>query len=137
VAAHPGGKVHALAGCPADGVVRTRARMSTPPAFTAEQVALLQAAFEHVWSRMSRLQGDLNDNASNVATLLSLLVERGLLTPEQFEAAVEELTATAGLESGMRNLAKPRVTDASLSADILNGDVEAFRRRALAEEDDD
>jgi hypothetical protein len=111
--------------------------MSTPPAFTTEQVALLQAAFEHVWSRMSRLQGDLNDNAGNVATLLSLLVERGLLTPEQFEAAVEELTATAGLESGMRNLAKPRVTDASLSADILNGDADAFRRRALAEEDDD
>ena len=82
--------------------------MSKPPVFTAEQVALLQAAFEHVWSRMSRLQGDLNDNASNVATLLSLLVERGLLTPEQFEAAVEELTATAGLESGMRNLSKPR-----------------------------
>src|SRR4030095_13579078 len=84
----------ARTGAPAEGVARARAWMSTPPAFTAEQVALLQAAFEHVWSRMSRLQGDLNDNASNVATLLSLLVERGLLTPEQFEAAVEELTAT-------------------------------------------
>ena len=91
--------------------------MSKPPVFTAEQVALLQAAFEHVWSRMARLQGDLNDNAGNVATLLSLLVERGILTPEQFESAVEELTATAGLESGMRNLSRPRITDASLSAD--------------------
>jgi hypothetical protein len=111
--------------------------MSKPPVFTAEQVALLQAAFEHVWSRMSRLQGDLNDNASNVATLLSLLVERGLLTPEQFEAAVEELTATAGLESGMRNLSKPRITDPSLTADILNGDADAFRRHALTEDDDD
>src|SRR4029450_9181498 len=108
--------------------------MSTPPVFTAEQVALLEAAFEHVWSRMSRLQGDLNDNASNVATLLSLLARPRLLTPEQFEAAVEELTAPAGLESGMRNLAKPRVTDASLSAAILNGDVDACRRRALARE---
>ena len=111
--------------------------MSTPPAFTPQQVALLQAAFEHVWSRMARLQGDLNDNASNVATLLSLLVERGILTPEQFETAVEELTATAGLESGMRNIGKPRVTDAGISADILDGDVDAFRRRALAEEDED
>jgi len=82
--------------------------MSKPPVFTAEQVALLQAAFEHVWSRMARLQGDLNDNAGNVATLLSLLVERGILTPEQFESAVEELTATAGLESGMRNLSPTR-----------------------------
>jgi hypothetical protein len=111
--------------------------MSKPPVFTAEQVALLQAALEHIWSRMARLQGDLNDNAGNVATLLSLLVERGILTPEQFESAVEELTATAGLESGMRNLNKPRITDASISADILNGDVDAFRRRALAEEDDE
>ena len=111
--------------------------MSKTPVFTAEQVALLQAAFEHVWSRMARLQGDLNDNAGNVATLLSLLVERGILTPEQFESAVEELTATAGLESGMRNLSKPRITDAGISAEILNGDVDAFRRRALAEEDDE
>jgi hypothetical protein len=37
----------------------------------------------------------------------------------------------------MRNLSKPRVTDPSLTADILNGDADAFRRRALAEEDDD
>ena len=94
VAGHSRGEVDAAAARPADGVVRARARMSKPPAFTAEQVALLQAALEHVWSRMARLQGDLNDNAGNVATLLSLLVERGILTPEQFESAVEELTAT-------------------------------------------
>ncbi len=61
----------------------------------------------------------------------------GILTPKQFEAAVEELTATAGLESGMRNLARPRVTDAGISADFLNGDVDAFRRRARDEEDDE
>jgi hypothetical protein len=37
----------------------------------------------------------------------------------------------------VRNLARPRVTDAGISADILNGDVDACRRRTRDEEDDE
>ena len=110
--------------------------MNRPTVFTAEQIGALQAAFEHVWARMARLQGDLNENTTNVATLLSMLVERGILSAEQFEAAVEELTATAGIESGMRNITQPRVTNDGITAEILNGDIEAFRRRARAEDDE-
>jgi hypothetical protein len=105
-------------------------------AFTREQIAVLQAAFDHVWSRSSRLQDDLNEDATRLVALLEMLVERGLLTAEQFEAAVDELTATAGIESGLARLARQRVTDKEITAQILSGDTEAFKRR-LAEEEAD
>jgi hypothetical protein len=104
--------------------------------FTREQIVVLQAAFEHVWGRMARLQGDLNDDATRLVTLLQMLVEHGVLSAEQFEAAVEELAATAGIESGFASLARPRVTDESITAQILDGDTEAFKRRRAAEEDE-
>jgi hypothetical protein len=105
-------------------------------AFTREQIEVLQAAFEHVWGRMSRLQSDLNEEATRLVTLLQTLVEHGVLSAEQFEAALDELRATAGIESGLASLARPRVTDERITAQILNGDTEAFTRRR-AEEDDD
>jgi hypothetical protein len=105
-------------------------------AFTREQIDVLQAAFEHVWGRMSRLQSDLNEDATRLVTLLQMLVEHGIMSAEQFEAAVDELRATAGIESGLASLARPRVTDENITAQILNGDTEAFNRR-LAEEEDE
>ena len=104
--------------------------------FTREQIEVLQAAFEHVWGRMSRLQNDLNEDATRLVTLLQTLVEHGVLSAEQFEAAVDELRATAGIESGLASLARPRVTEESITAQILNGDTEAFTRRRSAEEED-
>ena len=104
--------------------------------FTREQIDVLQAAFEHVWGRMSRLQNDLNEDATRLVTLLQTLVEHGVLSAEQFEAAVDELRATAGIESGLASLARPRVTEESITAQILNGDTEAFTRRRAAEEED-
>ena len=105
-------------------------------AFTREQIEVLQAAFEHVWGRMSRLQGDLNEDSTRLVALLQMLVEHGVLSAEQFEAAVDELGATAGIESGLASLARQRIPDESITAQILNGDTEAFKRR-LAEETDD
>ncbi len=104
--------------------------------FTREQIELLQAAFEHVWSRMSRVQDDLNDESTRLVALLEMLVERGLLTPEQFEAAVDELAATAGIESGLASLARQRTSNEDITAQILNGDTAAFERRRVEEERD-
>ena len=105
-------------------------------AFTREQIDVLQAAFEHVWGRMSRLQDDLNEASTQVVGLLQMLVEHGMMSAEQLEAAVDELRATAGIESGFANLSRGRVTDRGITEQILNGDTEAFKRR-LAEEEED
>jgi len=105
--------------------------------FTREQIEVLQAAFEHVWGRMARLQGDLNEDSTRLVALLQMLVEHGVLSAEQFEAALDELRATSGIESGLANLARPRVTEESITAQILNGDTEAFKRRRVDEEEDD
>jgi hypothetical protein len=105
-------------------------------AFTREQIEILQAAFEHVWGRVSRLQDDLNEASTQMVGLLQMLVEHGIMSAEQLESAVDELRATAGIESGLANLSRRRVTDKSITAQILNGDTEAFTRR-LAEEEED
>jgi hypothetical protein len=59
-------------------------------AFTREQIEVLQATFEHVWGRMSRLQEELNEGSTRLVALLQMLVEQGVLSAEQFEAAVDE-----------------------------------------------
>lgn len=104
--------------------------------FTREQIEVLQAAFDHVWGRISRLQNDLNDDSTRLVSLLHMLVEHGVLSAEQFEAAVDELAATAGIESGLASLGHPRVTEESITAQILNGDTEAFKRKRASEEED-
>jgi hypothetical protein len=105
-------------------------------AFTWEQIDVLKAAFEHVWGRMSRLRDDSNEDSTRLVTLLQMLVEQGVLSAEQFDAALDELRATSGIESGLASLARPRVTEESITAQILNGDTEAFKRRRAAEEED-
>ena len=104
--------------------------------FTPEQTKILHAAFQHVWSRMARLQSDLNDDSTRLIALLQMLVDHGVLSPEQFEAAVDELTATTGIESGLASIARGRKTDEQIATEILEGDTEAFRRRRADEEED-
>jgi len=58
------------------------------------------------------------------------------MSSEQFEAAVDELRASSGIEAGFANLGRPRVTDATITAQILDGDTEAFKRRLEAEEEE-
>jgi len=106
-------------------------------AFTREQIDILQAAFEHVWGRLARVQEDLNEDSTRLVALLQMLVEHGIMSAEQFEAAVDELRASSGIESGLANLARPRATEASITAQILSGDTDAFKRRRAAEEDDE
>ena len=106
-------------------------------AFSREQIDILQAAFEHVWARLSRVQDDLNEDSTRVVALLQMLVDHGVLSSDQFEAAVDELRATAGIESGLANIARGRVPDTTITQQILTGDTEAFERRRADEEDDD
>jgi hypothetical protein len=105
-------------------------------AFNREQIAVLQAAFEHVWGRIARVQEDLNEDSTRLIALLQMLVDHGVMSSEQFEAAVDELRASSGIEAGFANLGRPRVTDASITAQILDGDTSAFTRRREAEDDD-
>lgn len=105
--------------------------------FTREQIQVLQAAFEHVWGRVARVQEDLNEDSTRLVALLQMLVEHGVMSADQFEAAVDELRASAGIESGLASLARPRVTEAGITAQILNGDTEAFKRRLAVEEEDE
>ena len=110
--------------------------MSTSP-FTPEQIAVLQAAFEHVWGRFARAQEDMNEDSTRLVALLQMLVDHGVMSAEQFEAAVDELRASSGIEAGFASLARPRVTDATITAQILGGDTDAFTRQLEAEEDDE
>ena len=105
-------------------------------AFSRDQIAILQAAMEHVWGRMARMQEDMNEDSTRLMALLQMLVDHGVMSSEQFEAAVDELRASSGIESGFASLARPRVTDADITAQILGGDTDAFKRRLEAEEDD-
>jgi hypothetical protein len=105
-------------------------------AFSREQVKALQAAFEHVWGRMARLQEDMNEDSTRLIALLQMLVDHGVMSSEQFEAAVDELRASSGIEAGFASLGRPRVTDATITAQILDGDTEAFKRRLEAEEEE-
>ena len=36
--------------------------------FTRDQIAVLQAAFDHVWGRMARMQEDLNEESTRLLT---------------------------------------------------------------------
>ncbi len=105
--------------------------------FTREQITILQAAFEHVWARVARLQNDLNDESTRLVTLLQMLVEHGVLSAEQFEAAVDELAATAGIESGFASLGRKALTDEAITAQILSGDTEAFKCRLVTEQEEE
>jgi hypothetical protein len=89
-----------------------------------------------VWGRMSRLRDDLNEDSTRLVTLLQMLVEQGALSAEQSDAALDELRPTSGSDSGLASLARPRVTEDNITAQILHGDTEAFKRRRAAEEDD-
>jgi hypothetical protein len=106
-------------------------------AFTRDQIEILQAAFEHVWGRIARVQEDLNEDSTRLVALLQMLVDHGIMSAEQFESAVDELRASSGIESGLANLARPRVTEASITAQILSGDTQAFKRRRATEEEDE
>ena len=99
-------------------------------------MALAAEEFGHVWARVARLQSDLNDDSTRMVTLLQMLVEHGVLSSEQFDAAVDELTATAGIESGFASLGRKAIKDEAITAQVLNGDTEAFERRAAEEEEE-
>jgi hypothetical protein len=103
-------------------------------AFTEEQQAVLQEAFHHVWSRMGTLHDDLNEESVRLASAIATLGARGLLTPQEMERIATQIH----VEAGLRGLESPgRVTEGEITAAILGGDLEAFRRRQAEEEDED
>ena len=86
--------------------------------------------------RFAEIKRNTGIAANILSDRLQMLVEHGMMSAEQLEAAVDELRATAGIESGLANLARRRVTDKAITAQILSGDTEAFKRRLAAEEED-
>ena len=71
-----------------------------------------------------------------MASFRELLAQTKKQIREVDTATADELRATAGIESGLANLARRRVTDKNITAQILSGDTEAFKRRLAAEEED-
>lgn len=105
-------------------------------AFTEEQRELLAAAFDHVWARMSSLHNLIKDEAQRIDALGLILAEQGLITAEQWEAAIAQLELRAGVEAHNTQRASPpgRLSEEEITRQILNGDVEAFERRHREED---
>ena len=69
---------------------------------------------------------DQPDFVNAAAGLLTRLGARGLLTPEE----MERIATRMHVEASLRGLRSPgRVTEGEITAAILGGDLEAFRRR--------
>ncbi len=102
-------------------------------AFTEEQHAILREAFNHVWSRMEGLRADLNDDSLRVSGALEVLTERGLLTDEE----MDQVMARLHVEGGQARQEPESITELEITAAILGGDLEAFRRQQAQEEEED
>lgn len=79
------------------------------------------------------LHDDLNEDTSRPASAIAALGERGLLTPEDMERI-----ARRGCNSrpALRAQQLPdHVTEGEITAAILGGDLDAFHRRRVEEED--
>ena len=95
-------------------------------AFIEEQQAILREAFHHVWSRMEGLHADLNEATA--------YTERGLLTDEE----MDQLMARLHVEGGHEAQQEPEsITEQGITAAILGGCLEAFRRQQAQEEEED
>jgi hypothetical protein len=96
-------------------------------AFTEEQQAILYEALHHVWSRMESLHDDLNEDSLRLASAVKALGDRGLLSPAEIDRISAELHVQASISS------QPGMAEQEITAAILGGDVEAFRRAQDAE----
>jgi len=99
-------------------------------AFTEEQLRLLGAAFDHVWARLSMLHDRSSDETERIDALGLLLAEQGLITAEQWEAAITQLALCTRMEAQKRNTSPSTdVSEEEITREILSGDGEAFERR--------
>ena len=92
--------------------------------FTDEQIAILQAAFDHVWARMASLHDDLNEDSLRVAALLNTLEVKKVITAEQFGRIMKILDMEA---SERREPEKSGdQTENTITGRILQGDLSAL-----------
>ena len=94
--------------------------------FTPGQRELLKATFFHVWSRMGKLREDLNEDSERIASLGLILMRRGLLTQEEWDDAIGELTTEMRFKALRR---EGGVSEEEITLRILNGDADAFDRQ--------
>ena len=101
--------------------------------FSPDQTAILQAAFDHVWARMSALHNELNDSSERLVALCTIAVRKGLVADaDELDATIGELTIEAAVKAARRR----GLTENEITSRILGGDVDAFED-ARAEEDDE
>jgi hypothetical protein len=101
-------------------------------AFTEEQQAVLREVLHHVWSRMGTLHDDQNEDSLRLASAIATLGARGLLTSEE----MERIATRMHVEASLRAQQLPdHVTEGEITAAILGGDLDAFHRRRVEEED--
>lgn len=101
-------------------------------AFTEEQITILEAAFNHLWTRMASLHDDVNEDSVRLGALIDVLHTKGTITREQVIKIMHVLSMEA---SEGRSPAKPTDrTEQQITGQILHGDLTAFTRAA---EDED
>lgn|SRR6266536_6660067 len=105
-------------------------------AFTPEQIELLQAAFEHVWARMSSLNDQVNEDSERIGALALIAARKGVLSSlEELNDAIAEATIEPRLRLQQAESQSSRITEEQTTYEILCGDKDAFRRRQEEEEE--
>jgi hypothetical protein len=102
-------------------------------AFTDEQVKILIAAFEHVWTRINALHSNVTEDTVRLAALTSFLELQGTIDEEQATSVAEEFH-DEGSSEGEMTTAPGFAGDKTLTERILRGEVDADRRQREAEE---
>jgi aspartate aminotransferase-like enzyme len=87
-------------------------------AFTEEQMKILEAMFDHMWTRMASLHDYLNEDATRIGALGQLLVKQKLFTPAQLDAAMKNVDMDV---KESRALYKPQPTEQETTRRILRG----------------
>ena len=104
-------------------------------AFTSEQITILQAALEHVWSRIASLHDAVNEDSERIGALALIAARKGVLSSlEELDDTIAEATIEPRLRLQQAAGEPGRITEEQITYEILGGDTEAFRRRQQEEE---
>jgi aspartate aminotransferase-like enzyme len=87
-------------------------------AFTEEQMKILEAMFDHMWTRMASQHDYLSEDSTRIGALGQLLVKQKLFTPAQLDAAMKNVDMDV---KESRALYKPQSTEQEITRRILRG----------------
>src|ERR1043166_7909723 len=107
-------------------------------AFTDEQVKILIAAFEHVWTRINALHSNVTEDTVRLAALTSFLELQGTIDEEQATSVAEEFHDEGSSEGEMTpapGFSEDTVRLAALTSFLeLQGTIDQEQATSVAEE---